>query len=369
MNRRLILAVALCLPAAAMLPEVVPGAEPGPILEAPLGPDQPASVLEKPAQPSPSPSPANAEAAPTVATTPADAGDEFPLQGEYVGYTFTPLLGREYCGIQVAALGDGEFRAVQFRGGLPGAGWNRRDKFPLTGQRDGHLLRLTAEGRHGTYTVLVREGSAELRNAASQPVGRLRKIHRTSPTMGAAPPFDAVVLFDGSHADEFESAKIVDGHLLLAGAITKRMFRDFRLHVEFKTPFMPRARGQGRGNSGVYIQKRYEVQILDSFTLSGAPNECGGLYRQRPPDLNMAFPPLSWQTYDIDFTAARFNDDGEKVENARLTVVHNGVAIHDDVELPNKTGAGDREGPTPGPIRFQWHSDPVHFRNLWIVEK
>jgi hypothetical protein len=132
---------------------------------------------------------------------------------------------------------------------------------------------------------------------------------------------------------------------------------------------MPRARGQGRGNSGVYIQKRYEVQILDSFTLSGAPNECGGLYRQRPPDLNMAFPPLSWQTYDIDFTAARFNIDGDKVKNARVTVVHNGVVIHDDVELPNKTGAGDREGPTPGPIRFQWHNDLVHFRNLWIVEK
>lgn len=373
MNRRLILAVSLCLAAAAALPEGARGADPGPILAAPQASDQPGSVLKKPAQPPPKPSTPPSESkeerGPVVATNPAEAGDDFPLQGEYVGYTFTPMLGREYGGLQVAALGDGEFRAVQFRGGLPGSGWNRTDQFTLTGQREGDTVRLTAQARYGTYTVLVRNGSAELRNAAWQQVGRLRKIHRTSPTMGAAPPPDAIVLFDGSNVDEFVSGEIVDGHLLLAGAITKRMFRDFRLHVEFKTPFMPHARGQGRGNSGVYIQKRYEVQVLDSFTLSGAPNECGGLYRQRSPDLNMAFSPLSWQTYDIDFTAARFNDEGKKVQNARLTVVHNGVAIHDDVELPNKTGAGDREGPNPGPIRFQWHSDLVHFRNLWIVEK
>jgi hypothetical protein len=371
MNRRFIVQVAFCLAAAVGLADRLRSAEPELTLEAPQSADQPRSVLKKPAESNSKPLPAAESKGgprPAVATSPAEADDDFPLQGEYVGNTFTPLLGSEYTGLQVAALGNGEFRAVQFRHGLPGSGWNRVHQFTLTGQREGNMVRLTARGRYGTYTALVGNERAELRNAAWQLVGRLRKIRRISPTMGVPPPPGAIVLFDGSNVDEFVSGEIVDGHLLLAGAVTQRRFRDFRLHVEFKTPYMPYARGQGRGNSGVYIQKRYEVQILDSFTLSGEANECGGLYRQRPPDLNMAFPPLSWQTYDIDFAAARFNDLGQKVQNARLTVAHNGVVIHDDVELPNKTGAGDREGPEPGPIRFQWHSDLVHFRNLWIVE-
>jgi len=156
--------------------------------------------------------------------------------------------------------------------------------------------------------------------------------------------------------------------LLQVGTITKMMVNDFQLHLEFRTPYMPNARGQGRGNSGVYIQKRYEVQVLDSFGLQGVHNECGGLYRQRKPDVNMCLPPLSWQTYDIDFKAARWEGD-KKVANARLTVRHNGVLIHDNVEVPSKTGAGDKESAKPGPIRLQNHSNPVHFRNIWIVEK
>jgi hypothetical protein len=294
---------------------------------------------------------------------------DFPFQGEYFGRTWTARLGNECAGLQVAALGDGQFRAVQFRHGPPGAGWNRVDQFELSGSRRRDTVRLTARGRRGIYTVLLRSGQAELRSSTWQLVGRLQKLERVSPTMGVAPPPGAIVLFDGTHVDEFVAGKIVEDRLLLAGAITRRQFRDFHLHVEFRTPYMPHARGQGRGNSGVYLQKRYEVQILDSFSLPGVANECGGLYRQRPPDLNMALPPLTWQTYDIDLTAARFNEQGDKIRNARIRVLHNGVPIHDDVELTGKTGAGDKESPTPGPIRFQWHGNPVHFRNIWILEK
>jgi hypothetical protein len=154
------------------------------------------------------------------------------------------------------------------------------------------------------------------------------------------------------------------------GAITKRKFTDFRLHLEFRTPYMPAARGQGRGNSGVYIQQRYEVQILDSFGLVGEFNECGSLYRQTPPDLNMCLPPLAWQTYDIVFTAARFDPETKaKTAPARITVFHNGVAVHDDRAIASKTGAGQPEAPTPNPILFQNHSDPVRFRNVWFVER
>jgi hypothetical protein len=148
-----------------------------------------------------------------------------------------------------------------------------------------------------------------------------------------------------------------------------RSVGDFHLHLEFRTPYKPFARGQHRGNSGVYIQRRYEVQVLDSFSLSGEANECGGLYRMKTPEVNMCLPPLSWQTYDIDFTAAKFDADGKRIAKARLTVVHNGEVIHDDFELPNKTGAGRKESPEPLPIWLQGHGNPVQFRNIWIVER
>jgi hypothetical protein len=131
---------------------------------------------------------------------------------------------------------------------------------------------------------------------------------------------------------------------------------------------MPTARDQARGNSGVYIQRRYEVQILDSFGLDGAFNEAGALYRQTPPDFNMAFPPLTWQTYDIWFTPPYFAADGKtKLANARITVLHNGVAVHWNREITAKTGGGQQEGPTALPIQLQDHGNPVVFRNIWIV--
>ncbi|MGH7128550.1 MAG: 3-keto-disaccharide hydrolase, partial [Planctomycetaceae bacterium] len=139
--------------------------------------------------------------------------------------------------------------------------------------------------------------------------------------------------------------------------------------IEFRLPYMPYARGQGRANSGVYLQGRYEVQILDSFGLHGAENECGALYRLRPPDVNMCLPPLAWQTFDIEFHAARFDAAGRKTENARITVLHNGVAIHDNVEILRKTGNGAEEGPDPLPIRLQDHGNPVVFRNIWILDR
>src|SRR5207245_1293432 len=131
---------------------------------------------------------------------------------------------------------------------------------------------------------------------------------RQSPTLGQCAPWGAIVLFDGSNADHFKDGKIEDG-LLKEGCETKYAYGDFQLHIEFRLPYLPAARGQGRANSGVYIQSRYEMQVLDSFGLEGSDNECGSLYKQRRPDLNMCLPPLVWQTYDIWFRSPRFGSD------------------------------------------------------------
>ena len=147
---------------------------------------------------------------------------------------------------------------------------------------------------------------------------------------------------------------------------TKMPVGAFHLHIEFRSPFMPYATGQARGNSGVYIQRRYECQILDSFGLDGVKNECGALYRQQEPYINMCLPPLTWQTYDIYFTPPQWDENGKKSANAEITVFQNGVAVHHNREIINKTGAGKPEGPEKLPIQFQNHSDAVQFRNMWI---
>lgn len=291
----------------------------------------------------------------------AEAGDDYFFQGEYVGNVTT--YGR--IGLQVIAEGDGALRGVIRVGGLPGDGWNGQPGPEYVGRRE--ASRASLAGPAGTFTLQV--GSAVLRDDAGRQLGVLRRVNRTSPTMGRRPPPGAVVLFDGSSTDEFDGAQISAAGYLMHGAVTKRKVADFDLHLEFHLPYMPTARGQARGNSGVYIQQRYEVQILDSFGLKGEPNECAGIYKTKSPDVNMCLPPLAWQTYDIEFRAARFDAAGKKTADARLTVYHNGIPVQQNFALPNKTGAGKPEGPEPMPILLQNHGNPVEYRNVWLVER
>ncbi|HUG20845.1 MAG TPA: DUF1080 domain-containing protein, partial [Planctomycetaceae bacterium] len=150
---------------------------------------------------------------------------------------------------------------------------------------------------------------------------------------------------------------------------TKQKFEDFHLHLEFRTPFMPEHTGQSRGNSGMYLLDQYECQVLDSFGLEGLDNECGGIYKASRPAINMCFPPLSWQTYDVDFQAARFDPDGKKVKKAVVTIRHNGITIHEKLELPEATPGGSQNDERPGALFLQNHGDPVRYRNIWIVER
>lgn len=151
--------------------------------------------------------------------------------------------------------------------------------------------------------------------------------------------------------------------------LTKDTYQDFRMHVEFNVNAVENSKDpEGNGNSGVYIQQRYEVQILNSFGVSPEDYKasyCGSIYKQKKPDQLVSKKAGEWQTYEIVFRAARFKD-GNKSENARITVYQNGVLIHDDYSITAKTGVGKNEGPEPAPIKLQGHHNPVRFRNVWI---
>jgi hypothetical protein len=298
-----------------------------------------------------------------IATKP---DDDFFLQGEYAGSLVADDCVCRPIGLQVIALGEGKFRAVEYAGGLPGSGWDAKTRKAYAGSViSAGIAELDGDGRRLT----VRRSQVVVRDASGKTLGKLEKTLRRSQTLGATPPAGAWVLFSGRESRHFVRGDVTTDHLLVAGADTKESVGDVTMHLEFRTPYMPQARGQGRGNSGVYIQRRYEVQILDSFGLEGANNECGSLYKQRAPLVNMSLPPLAWQTYDIDFTAPRFDASGKKTNNARITVRHNGVVVQNNVEITAKTGGGASEGPEPLPLRLQDHGNAVHFRNIWIVER
>ena len=294
------------------------------------------------------------------AFTPDDP--DFLVQGEYVGEVARPD-GKKKLGMQVIALGKGKFQAVSYQGGLPGDGWDKGE----TRKSDGSAVNGVVTFKDGEYTTTIKDGATAVVTVSAANVGELKKITRQSPTLGAKPPEGAVVLFDGKNADQFENGRMTDDGLLMQGATTKPKFQTGTLHLEFRLPFGPEE--PSRGNSGCYLQGRYEVQMLNSFGLPPHNHECGGIPGVKEPDVNMCYPPFAWQTYDVDFTAADYKD-GKKVKNARITVRHNGTVIHQDVEVPFATQSSPlAEGPEPGPINLQDHGSQVRYRNLWFVEK
>ena len=299
-------------------------------------------------------------------TDPEKAGDDYKLQGEYLG-TLKDGEKEAKRGAQVIALGDGKFKGIGYSGGLPGEGWKRGDdKYEAEGElKDGKVT-----FKFDSYEGVLKDGVLSVM-VDGKSVGEMKKVERKSPTLGAKAPEGATVLYGGKEdADKWNNGKVSeDGYLMSSNPETKEKFGDHTLHIEFRTPFMPKARGQGRGNSGVYIQSRYELQVLDSFGLDGADNECGGIYSINKPIVNAALPPLVWQTYDIDFKAAKYSADGKKTENARVTIKHNGITIHDDQELKHGTPGRHNEGPENDAIYLQDHGNPVVYRNIWVIKK
>lgn len=221
---------------------------------------------------------------------------------------------------------------------------------------------------------------------AAEPYGDISAVKLAKPEDGkdaatTPPPDGAIVLFDGKSLEGWAKPdggpapwKLVDGGAMQVGGgnmVTKEKFDGpFRLHVEFRVPYMPDKSGQGRGNSGVYVQGRYEVQVLDSYGLTSKNNDCGGIYGIAAPKVNACKAPTVWQSYDIDFTPPVFVD-GKKTEPARMTVRHNGELIHEDVKVTSdNTASGLGGDPSKaGPIMLQDHGNPVQFRNVWLLKK
>ena len=198
-------------------------------------------------------------------------------------------------------------------------------------------------------------------------------------TMGAKAPQDATVLFDGASLDNWikrdgtpAAWQVGDGAIQVvpgSGDIcTREVFADHFLHLEFRLSDMPAATGQGKSNSGVFVQGRYELQVLDSSGWARpGMGDCGAVYDQYAPLTNACLPPLQWQTYDVVFRAPRCEGKVVK-ERARLTVLLNGVVIHNNVELSGVTGApSDTNVQLPGHLRLQDHSNTVWYRNIWAV--
>lgn len=242
--------------------------------------------------------------------------------------------------------------------------------------------------------------------ASNLPPPELTEFWEPVPPVVQAPaggaPSDAIVLFDGTHLDSWEPAqprdrmwRLEDGAMVVvpekftpeeaatitlsqpagkwSGVRTRQGFGDVQLHVEFRTPAVVKGSGQGRGNSGIFLMDRYEVQVLDSWENKTYVNgQLGSIYKQFAPLVNPARPPGEWQTYDIIFYAPRFAADGTVTEPARLTVLLNGVLVQYDAVLrgPTEWRGEPKYSPHPAkvPIALQNHGDLVAYRNIWVRE-
>ncbi len=322
-------------------------------------------------------------------------GERIPeVMGTWKGEWINP--GREQRHLQnepelyaeVIGLGNDQFR-IRF---FPQLYRRARSLFETEAElRDG-VIRFDRDDWQGEISAEGFRGESQ--QGGDAPIAfELSRYSLTPPNLGKAPPEGAIVLFDGSDLDAWEDGDgnaadwiITDDGILQIprrrrgerhrSIRTRETFGDIQMHIEYRTPYFPSRRRQGRGNSGVFIQSVYEVQVLDSFGADGHWDDNGALYKVSPPRVNASLPPGQWQTFEIDFQAARFGPDGDLLSYPRMTVLHNGIPIVTDFELREHTRhtLEARQVPpisAPAPILLQEHGsgNPVQFRNIWVLPK
>jgi hypothetical protein len=199
-----------------------------------------------------------------------------------------------------------------------------------------------------------------------------------TPGTDNSPPSDAVVLFDGKDMSAWKDSgpwKVHDGYVTAGGhdIDTKQSFGDCQLHIEWAEPEKVTGHGQGRGNSGVFMMSNYEIQVLDSYDNDTYyDGQCGAIYKQHPPMVNVCRKPGEWQTYDIIWEGPRFDKSGKLLKPAYVTVLQNGVVVQNHFELSGGTSFIEKPHYTPHPekmpVRLQFHGNPVRFRNIWVRE-
>lgn len=224
-------------------------------------------------------------------------------------------------------------------------------------------------------SFILARGSAQVKAPTVEP-------KQIDPGPVGGPPSDAIVLFNGRDMSQWQSVRggdakwlVKDGYMEVVARtgdiVSKAEFADVQLHIEWATPAVVKGTGQGRGNSGVFLQKRYEVQVLDSFNnTTYFHGQAGAVYKQYAPLVNASRKPGEWQTYDIIYHAPKFDEAGNILKKARVTVLHNGVLIQDDVEILGGT-TNEEVQPTyakhgKAPIQLQDHGNPVRYRNIWV---
>ncbi len=202
-----------------------------------------------------------------------------------------------------------------------------------------------------------------------------------TPGNNGSAPSDAIILFDGQNLDQWVGGDgqapkwaVQDGFMTVVkgsgGIKTRQTFGSIQLHIEWRTPAAVQGEGQGRGNSGIFLQERYELQVLDSYDNRTYSNgQAGSIYKQTPPLVNASRKPGEWQVYDVAFTAPQFNSDGTLKSKGRITVFHNGVLIHNNTEIQGTTeyiGKPKIQAHGDGSLFLQDHGNPVSYRNIWV---
>ncbi|MBN2139042.1 MAG: DUF1080 domain-containing protein [Sedimentisphaerales bacterium] len=294
------------------------------------------------------------------------------IMGQYKGTFYPDSTVKMNATACVVDEGDNRYRiAIKAESGDPAI---EGAAVEIYGNLNGEQFEINSRAGGYGWKGEINNGHLSARSEYGQHF-ELDWIESKSPNAEMKPPQDAIILLPykpGEKADlsawtngNWEA--LDDGVMQIArgkGANrTKQSFSDIKhYHIEFKLPLEPKGRGQGRANSGAYLLDSYEVQILDSFGLVHTSGDCGGLYNLARAKVNASLPPEVWQTYDITFRAARLDDNGDVKEHPRITVIHNGIKIHDNQEIPRNRHR------TKGPFQLQDHGHPIQFRNIWVVE-